>query len=95
LLSLTSDSKGTGAGGEWQCVVVRKSTMLYPLVWWAGSWPFDGEQDGVFCEVTAPRSKHLSTWFMPLGSGRGVALGDPVRLDDDCALLLDVPSLFP
>ena len=82
-------------GGVGQCVVVRKSTMLYPLVWWAGSWPFDVEQDGVLCEVTSPNCKHLSTWFMPLGSGRGVALGDPVRLDDDCALLLDVPSLFP
>lgn len=50
--------------GGAQCVCVRKSTMLYPLVWWAGTWPFDINQDGVFVELSSAATKHMGTWFM-------------------------------
>jgi len=76
------------------CVCVRKSTMLYPLVWWAGTWPFDINQDGVFVELSSAATKHMGTWFMPL-SANGNTLLPAQKLDSDCSMLVDMPSVFP
>ena len=47
-----------------QFVIVQKSKMMYPHVWWAHPWPFtsDMEKDGIFLEAHT-RDAH-STWFI-------------------------------
>ncbi|KAK3287622.1 hypothetical protein CYMTET_4878 [Cymbomonas tetramitiformis] len=77
------------------CVIARKSSMLYPLVWWAGSWPFDIDQDGAFVELVLPGAAMMArTWFMPLAGGGG-HLEKGVELDIDCSIMYDLPSMFP
>ena len=41
-----------------QFIIVQKSKVIYPHIWWAHPWPFpeDMEKDGIFLEVhTNPR----------------------------------------
>jgi len=74
------------------CICVPKSKIMYPLVWWAGNWPFSIEQDGVFLELVSREG--IKTWFLPLESG-GLNLLKGVELDASCNLLWSMPSLFP
>lgn len=73
-------------------VFVPKSKVLYPLVWWAGTWPFEIEQDGVFAELAT--RKATKVWFMPLEDG-ATNLMRGVPLEQDCSLLAEVETMFP
>jgi len=81
------------ASAKFAFVVVQKSRMNYPNVWWAHPWPVeDREMDGVFLETHA-RGAH-STWFIPLeGSAERPIPQRALLLDQECKLL-DEP-LFP
>ena len=80
--------------GSPQFVIVQKSKMLYPNVWWAHPWPLDDrDKDGIFVEAHT-RECH-ATWFIPLEeSGDSVIPQREIRLHQTCKLLLD-ESVFP
>eukprot|EP00894_Picocystis_sp_ML_P005403 jgi/Pico_ML_1/55920/g1531.t1 len=95
LESMTSfvRSKQATSSAHAACMVVQKSDIQYPLVWWSGPWPWmdDLECDGVFVELET-RDKRRRTWFLRLDTVRHV-LEEPTALDARCRLADS--SFFP
>jgi len=82
------------ATAKYAFVIVQKSKMMYPHVWWAHPWPFtsDMEKDGIFLEAHT-RDAH-STWFIPLEGAKDCPIPQrEVLLHKECKLL-DEP-IFP
>ena len=68
------------------CVVVDKARVRYPVVWWAHPWPGDPDDAGLFLEAHwRTKGGGHATWFLPLAPG--VALGEPIALHPEAALL--------
>lgn len=75
-----------------QCVLVPRSAVVYPQVWYAGHWPESVAIDapGVFCELLTRRS--VTSWFLRDAGG---VLQPGVQLPRDCALIEQPQCLFP
>jgi tetratricopeptide (TPR) repeat protein len=85
------------ATARYAFIIVQKSRMVYPHIWWAHPWPFpaDMDKDGIFLEAHT-RETH-GTWFIPLEGSRQSHLVPQreILLDKECKLLDDDESIFP
>ena len=95
LESMTSfvRSKQATSSAHAICMVVQKSDIRYPLIWWSGPWPWldDLSCEGLFVELET-RDRCRRTWFLRLDATTHL-LEDPVLLDARCRLADS--SFFP
>lgn len=94
LQSATAYVRGmhTTVDAEAAVLIVKRSDVAFPCVWFAGTWPeaLSFEAAGVFVQLVSPHGS--CTWFMQQRGGSPM-LEPAVELPDDCSLL-DPSSIF-